>query len=286
MKQIVICTNPARDVRFAVTRQLCALLRAGGAEPFVCVLSAAPFPETVPEDLPACTTGEGFADAELAISVGGDGTLLHTARHASDAGIPVLGVNMGTKGFLTEIERNALTDVRRVLEGNFELDRRMMLDVRLERDGETVFSDFALNDAMVGGIGRVVPLTVYGDGGRILTFSGDGVVVATPTGSTAYSMSAGGPIVEPGAAAILVTPVCPHALIAKPCVLAPERLVTVELCALEGRSAYMSVDGGESVPLSGNDRIRISRSARETCLVQLYDQSFYERVSERLGASM
>ena len=140
--------------------------------------------------------------ADLIIAFGGDGTILRAARAAAAVAtakktIPVLGVNMGVKGFIADIEKEDIGLIPSVVCGNYELDRRMMLDVELVRDGSVIYNDFALNDVVVAGMTKVIDLTLLGDGQKITHFSGDGAVIATPTGSTAYSMAAGGPIVEP-----------------------------------------------------------------------------------------
>ncbi len=160
-----------------------------------------------------------------------------------------------------------------------------MLDVRAIRGDKTVFHDTALNDAVVtkGAVARVLDLEVYGDKVLISQFAGDGVIVSTPTGSTAYAMSAGGPIVEPTAQSIIFTPICPHALQARSFVLDSGRLVCVRMSPNGRKSAYLSVDGGRAFKLMNTDRVEIRRSQRQTRLVKLTGRSFYEIVNQKLG---
>ncbi len=158
-----------------------------------------------------------------------------------------------------------------------------MLDVSLVRNGEVIYKDFALNDVVANGIVRMIDVTVWGDDRKITSFSGDGVVVATPTGSTAYSMSAGGPIVEPSAENIIITPICAHVLVAKSFVLAPDRKVTVEIGSNKGNQAYLTSDGGTYVSLRDGDRINVSKSSLEAQFIHLPDKSFYDKVREKLG---
>ncbi len=223
------------------------------------------------------------AGAGMAVTFGGDGAILRAARALCGTQIPILGINLGHKGFMAELEPGEVGLAETAFRGKFTVEPRMMADVNVYRDGKPVYSDFALNEAVVGGVARVISVNVYGDGRRIMGFDGDGVIVSTPTGSTAYSLSAGGPIVEPTARSLIVTPVCPHILSARSYVLSPERTVTVELGELGRKEAYISVDGVESVRLLTGDRVEVRASATVTKLVRVTGRSFYEKVSSKLG---
>ncbi len=282
METIVLCSNPAKDTGYALTMTVYAHLKARGFKPLLCPFGGrknAPLPseaETAPIE-------KAVLGAKLVITFGGDGTILHAARAAAPAGVAVLGVNFGKKGFMTELDPQSIGLVDKALDGQYELDRRMMLDVSVLRGGEEIYRDFALNDAVVEGMAREIPVTVYGDGRRITSYDGDGIIAATPTGSTAYSLAAGGPIVEPEAENILLTPVCAHMLAARSFVLAPERRVEVELGHLGSKQAYLSCDGGASVPLKGGDRVCIARSSVTASFLHLTDVRFYDKISEKLG---
>ena len=163
----------------------------------------------------------------------------------------------------------------------------MMLDVTVRRDGKSVYNDIALNDAALtkGAVARVVDLEVYADKVLITRFSADGVVISTPTGSTAYSMSAGGPIVEPTAENIIVTPICPHALSARSFVLGHERTVSVKMGRIARKTAYLSVDGGKAFRLNGGDLVELRVSKSKTRLVRVTGRTFYEILNQKLGGA-
>ena len=167
----------------------------------------------------------------------------------------------------------------------FGVERRMMLDVTVRREGRPVFTESALNDAVVtkGAVARVLDLEVTGDRVVISSFSGDGLVVATPTGSTAYSMAAGGPIVEPTAQNIIISPICAHSLHAKPFVLDSARTVGVRVAPGSKKTAYLSVDGGRAFRIQPGDWVECRRSRQVTRLVKLTGRSFYERINQKLG---
>jgi NAD+ kinase len=224
-----------------------------------------------------------LTSAEMIIAFGGDGTILRAARAAADYSVPILGINMGGKGFIAEIEVEEIDLINSAATGAYDVESRMMLDAEVVRDGNTVCRDFALNDIVLRGDNKVIDLTLYGDGQIISDFSGDGAIIATPTGSTAYSMAAGGPIVEPTAHNILVTPICAHVLEAKPFVLASDRRVSIEVGYNKHSPAYMSADGCERVNIQSGDVINEKKSGKLTRLVRLSNRSFYRKVSEKLG---
>ncbi len=217
----------------------------------------------------------------MLVCFGGDGTILHSSKQATLNNVPILCVNVGTMGFMAELESNELELLEQAVAGNYILDCRLMLDVRVRRGEETLFSDIALNDAVItkGAVAREIQVQVSCDGVQATEFSGDGVIVCTPTGSTAYSMSAGGPIVEPSAQNLIVTPICAHALHAKAFVLAPGREVSVKVGKVGRKNAYLSVDGGRAVRLNAADEVIIKRSAYETKLVRIKNTSFYSVIN-------
>lgn len=272
MKKIVIYSNPMRDVGLVMTNQVLELFKT--REDTGCVL-------TFPDDS-AEVVGRAMAGADIVIALGGDGTILHAARYAAKKSVPILGINAGNKGFMAELES---VDGERILsaaEGGNGIERRMMLDVEVLRDGKSVYSDFALNETVISGRARLLHMTVRGDGRVISELSGDGVVIATPTGSTAYSMAAGGPIMEPEAENIIITPICAHAIFAKSFVLVPQRTVEVQLNDNDDRGAYVSADGEVGFDLMSGDRIVVRESKYVTRLIRVTDTSFYEKVEKKL----
>jgi NAD+ kinase len=280
---ILLCPNPYRDIGLQVTQEAEAILNAAGFSTRICPVFDAQGSKFLPAEVDTVPMEEALPDARLIVTFGGDGTILHAARMAIGRMIPILGVNLGTKGMMAELERLELPKLLDAARGYYKPMERMMLDVELVRDGETVFSDCALNDAVISGVIRIIHLTAFGDGRRISEFSGDGIIIATPTGSTAYSMSAGGPLVEPAAENIILTPVCAHNLVTRSFVLAPDRRVAVRLGSLNGKQAVMSVDGGEPIELRSGDELHVKKSNYRTIMADLGYKSFYDITYEKLG---
>ncbi len=284
MKRVLLCPNVKRDKDYELTQEVSDLLKGCNASVVVCPLfddgCTAP---KAPAGIEVSDLDTELERADMAIVFGGDGTILRTARAAAEKAVPILGVNMGQKGFMAEIEKEDITLIPQAVCGDYVLNRRMMLDMELIRDGKTIHSDFALNDVVIAGVTKVIDLTLKGDDQKISHFSGDGAIVATPTGSTAYSMAAGGPIVEPSADSIVVTPICAHVLAARSFVLAPDRHVSIELGAVKVNPAYLAVDGGSYIDLVSGDIISVRKSQKQTLLINLSSRSFYTKVSEKLG---
>jgi len=281
-KRVVLCPNPYKDEGLTVTAQARTLLENAGFEVKVS-------PEYLDGDLllPAdgadfCALEDAIDGAQLVVSLGGDGTIMHTARRLIGHFVPIIGVNLGTVGFLAELERGDIARLITAAEGNYTPSPRMMLEIALERGGEIIFSDYALNDVALHGITQTIHMLARGDGRRMLEFSGDGLVVATPTGSTAYSMSAGGPLVEPTAENLILTPICAHALAARSFVLAPDRVVTVDIRCIRDRNAIISVDGGRFDVRDG-DVLHVKKSRHQTLLAHVGSKAFYDIVFEKLG---
>jgi len=281
-RKIILYPNAERDIGFEMTRQVAEMLVKRGRQIAFCPM----FDDYIKIGKTEFETKDlldELPNAELIITFGGDGTILRAARAAADFGVPILGVNLGGKGFLAELETDEMSLLENIADGNYKIDKRMMLDIVIVRNGETLYSDFALNDVVIRGDNKVVDLIVLGDGEKITHFSGDGAVIATPTGSTAYSMSAGGPIVEEAADNIIVTPICAHELMAKSFVLISDRKVSVELGHRKHNPAHISVDGGDYHAVINGDIINVFKSEKCTRLVRLSNRSFYKKVSEKLG---
>ena len=280
MKKIVLSPNPYRDRGLVLTNRARELLERDGRETVI-----APVFVDVPGDSNMVPLRRAAEDAELIISFGGDGTFLHVARQILGMRIPLLGVNVGTKGFMAGLEPEDIELVRGAAAGDFRESLRMMLDIELHRADGEVIRDCALNDAVVKSDVNCINLAVRADGTEITNFAGDGVIIATPTGSTAYSMSAGGPIVEPEAANIIITPICAHIMAAKSFVLAPERTVTVTPERLRGRRAVLSVDGSEGIQLSSGDEVRARWSGNTVIMADMQVRSFYDTALNKLTQS-
>ncbi len=278
MKQVILTPNPYRDKNFQTVRSAVQVLHNAGIETKVCLPFDVDRSYELPRDIRFSRLERELSNSDCVICFGGDGTILHMAKTATRRGIPVLGVNIGTMGFMAELESSELDKLALLAEGNYTLDSRMMLDVTVHRDRDILFHDIALNDAVItkGAVARTAHLSVRCDGVECMTFSGDGVIVATPTGSTAYSLSAGGPVVEPEARNILITPICAHDYSSRSIVAAPDRVITVQMSEHARRNAYLSADGGKAFRLNMGDVVTVRRSRMETKLIRLKDRSFYD----------
>lgn len=281
MKKVALYPNPARDKGLAITLDVARLCRECGVEAVLPEEWGAGLPPDAP--LRVCGEREALMGADCLIALGGDGTILHAATRPAVSGVPILGVNLGRVGFMAELEADELPLIRDILAGQFSEDRRMMLRVDVLRGGESVKRMLALNDAVLtGGLtGRFISLDVLSDGQSILRFFGDGVIVATPTGSTAYSLSAGGPILEPGADSFVVTPLCPQALYARSIVFSAGRRLAVR--PLPGKPVFLSVDGTAEVPLCAGDAVSLVRAEQVTTLIRVKAHSFYEKLHKKFG---
>lgn len=279
---IAICPNPFRDTGLQLTLEIRRMLSAAGHDSVVCPVFADDEPDVIPSGIPTVRLEDAAGECSLIVVVGGDGTLLSVARTLHDYSVPILGVNLGTKGFMTTLEPEDIALIPEAAKGSMTVSRRMRLDIALTRGGETIYTDCALNDAVIHGYGDCIKLTAMCDGDTITAFSGDGIVLATPTGSTGYSMSAGGPIVEPDAENILITPICAHVMGARSFVLDPVRTISVKTEKLHGRRAYLSVDGNPVYDLANDDVVTVKRSARYTEMVNMGRKSFYDIAYEKL----
>ncbi len=279
---IALCSNPFRDKNFAAARKVQKLLTAAGHVSIICPVFKYALDIDLPEDVKTVPLAEGIQGARLLVVFGGDGTILQVARAALESEAFILGVNLGNKGFMADLERDQLEEVVKAANGDIKLSQRMMLRVKLIRNGEEIYAETGLNDAIISGVIRNISIHAMSNGRTVLNYTGDGLVIATPTGSTAYSMSAGGPLVEPCAENILLTPVNPYTLSARAMVLNPEREITVHMEKVTGRGV-LSVDGGEIVHLQDGDVLRVHRSAYTTLLARVGDKTFFDRVYEKLG---
>ncbi len=283
--KVILSPNPYRDRGLKTVQAAARILNDVGVDTCFC-LPFEPDPHfELPQQLVYADMDSEIADADLLLCFGGDGTLLHAAKLAYQFDIPIMGVNMGSVGFMAELESTELKQLSRLARKDYLLENRMMLDVSLIHEGREIFSDLALNDAAItkGAVARGVELNVYADRDQISSIAGDGVVVSTPTGSTAYSLSAGGPVVEPTAENLIITPLCAYGLQNKSFVLSKSRVVEVRMSRQARKTAYLSVDGGRAVRLSAGDVIRVKEAAHGIQLVRLTERSFYQILLSKLG---
>jgi len=283
VKNIILTPNPYRDKNFQTVRDAADVLRAAGANVKLCLPFEVDRSYELPRDLRFSRLDRELNNADGVICFGGDGTILHMAKTATRRNLPILGVNIGTMGFMAELESTELDKLSQLVTGEFTLDRRMMLDVTVQRDRDIIFHDICLNDVVItkGAVARIVHLSVHCDKVQAMECSGDGVIIATPTGSTAYNISAGGPIVEPEAKNIIITPICSHDVGTRSIVASDKRVITTEIIRNARRNAYLSVDGGKSVRLNMGDITTVKKSNLETKLIRLKDRSFFDVVNSK-----
>ncbi len=235
-------------------------------------------------DLEATPLVQLAEKVDLILVLGGDGTLLAVARAAGTRRVPILGVNLGTLGFLTEINVDELfPTLERILRGDVTIESRLRLEVVVSRDGEELGRFEALNDAVItkSALSRMIDLQTYADSVLVTTYHADGLIVSTPTGSTAYSLSAGGPLLVPGSDVVVLTPICPHTLTHRPVVLSQSALIEVEVNT-RGGEVFLTVDGQEGLALADGDRVIVRRSAHPVDIVCSPFRNRFEIFREKL----
>ena len=282
-KKIILCPNPNRDQGMAATKTAEKILREMGFRTVVC----SPFKdqkEGAFADYDVRPLPQEMKGADLMVTFGGDGTTLHLAKLAALNKLPVLGINMGGLGFIAELEAGELDTLRKLKDWDFETESRMMLDVSVIRDGKQIYTNLGLNDAVIreGPISHVIHLKISSDGRHLADIAGDGVIISTPTGSTAYSLSAGGPVVEPVAQTMVVCPICTHNMRFSSYVLSPEHVLTVELERNGRKPVYLFVDESRAFPLKADDQILVRRSKYAMKLVRLTEKSFCEIFAQKM----
>lgn len=282
-KKIILCPNPSRDRGMVTTKAAEKILRELGFRTVVC----SPFKdqkEGAFADYDVRQLHQELRSADMLITFGGDGTILHLAKMVALHKIPVLGINMGGLGFVAELEARELETLRKLKNWEFETESRMMLDVSVLRDGKQVYTNLGLNDAVIreGPISHVIHLKISSDGQHLADIAGDGVIIATPTGSTAYSLSAGGPVVEPVAQTMVVCPICIHNMRFSSYVLSPEHVLTVELERNGRKPVYLFVDESRGFSLKADDKVIVRKSKYVTKLVRLSEKSFCEIFAKKM----
>jgi NAD+ kinase len=283
VKKFILSPNPYRDKGFRAALQTEKILQQAGVQTRICLPFTVDKNFELPPHMRLCDLNRELPGADMLVCFGGDGTILHASKLATANKVPILSVNVGTMGFMAELETKELQLLERAVKGQYRLDERMMLDVQVLRGTRVVYEDCALNDAVVskGAVARVVQMNVSCDDVEVYNLSGDGVIISTPTGSTAYSMSSGGPIVEPESRNIIITPICVHALQSRSIVLSPQRVVTVKVGKIGRKNAYLTVDGGRAFRLEAGDVVRAASSAHVTQLVRVKDSTFFDVVNQK-----
>ena len=224
-----------------------------------------------------------FEKCDIAVTVGGDGTIIHSAKYASVFNKPMIGVNVGRLGFAAEVEPENIGDLKRLVSGDFEIQERMLLNVTV-KNGSEEQTYLAVNEAALarGQLSRMIDISVALDSSPLSTYHADGILFSTPTGSTAYALSAGGPVIYPGMKCILLTPVCPHSLISRSVVFSDEAVLTARVSINDRNPAVLSIDGEKNISVNPDDLIIIKKSDKTLRLITLYDRNFYQLLNEKL----
>lgn len=275
MRQVALLYNPNKSQACSVRLEVYRRLTHAGIDVLDIELDY---------DTPVVQQNASIQDVELAIILGGDGTLLGVARQLAPFHIPLVGINVGHLGFLTESEPSQLEPaVERIIKGDYLLEQRLMLEAFVYRDGQELARFTALNDAGIGkgSFARMVTVDVQVNDVFVDTYTGDGVIISTPTGSTAYSLSCGGPIVSPHLQVMLITPVCPHTLFSRPCVIDCSGVIRLTVHARH-TDVGLTVDGQEGTKLQNGDEIVIRKAPYETTLVRWPDREFFAVLRNKL----
>ena len=278
MKKILVIANSYKDTYLEVTNKIEEYAKKKG---LLCdhILTDVGEELIVPARHKDC---EGF------IVLGGDGTFIHAAKQAAKMDVPVIGFNLGTLGYLCELEEDTLGEaIDRMLSDDFDIEERMMLSGVIIDNGEVKRKDVAINDVVIhrGGNLRVLNFIIYVNGEHLYTYTADGIIISTPTGSTGYSMSAGGPIVEPSAKLMVVTPINPHILNGKSIILSANDEVVIEIGdgrRKEKEEALVTFDGGESIQVYSRDKIYVSRGEKSAKILKLNNRSFLKTLSKKM----
>lgn len=280
IRKIGITSKPRKkDVRIVVP-PLLAWLRQRGVEPFVDFETNA----LLKEKERAVSRNDMAGQVDLLVVFGGDGTLLATARELNSKPVPILGVNLGGLGFMTVITLDDLySTLEMVLGGNFECDQRVQIRAEIIRRGEVISSLLALNDVVLnkGAIARILDFDMSVDGKFVSTYKADGLIVATPTGSTAYSLAAGGPVIVPSVNAFIVTPICAHTLTNRPIVL-PDSITIDVVVTGHSESVYLTADGQVAIAVRSGDTMRAHKASSYVQLVQPANRTYYEILRQKL----
>jgi len=222
---------------------------------------------------------------DLAIVVGGDGTMLHVARTLAPFGVPLIGVNLGHLGFLTDISTEQMyEELTRILDGDFESEERILLEAEVVRDGKVLHAANAFNDVVInkGQLARLIEFETWVDGEFVNSTRADGIIVATPTGSTAYALSAGGPILHPTLPAIVLVPICPHTLSDRPLAVSSDSHVEIVMTSTAQQSAHVTLDGQTNFSIQDNDRVRVRRAERAVTLIHPSRRNHYDVLRAKL----
>ncbi|MGN0523274.1 MAG: NAD(+)/NADH kinase [Eubacterium sp.] len=238
-----------------------------------------------PEKIHFCDEETQFKECDIAIAIGGDGTTLNVSKKASFNNKPTLGINAGRLGFMSGLEKNELELLEQLCNGkSFTIEERMMIKAVVKKDNECVGTYHCLNDAVItrGDVARLIDIDVKCDGRNVTNTRADGMIVATPTGSTAYSMAAGGPVLSPDNSCFVVTPICPHSLINRSIVFSSDKELLLSVSNDKNNNVFLSIDGSQSIPINKEHTIKITKSRYSAKLIKIKPDNFYEILNKKL----
>ncbi len=287
LSNVLLILNPKKEIPVDIIKRITEKLIVRSCSVYAFDNVRFMFAETgFDEKVSFIPSSEVPDDIDFAIILGGDGSMIRSAAFLSEKDVPFVGVNFGRVGYLAELEACDEGLIDRILDGKFVIDSRLMLDVKIIRNDETIkISSPVLNDAVLsnGPVASLLTFDVLCNGTKLRMYRADGVIIATPTGSTAYSMSAGGPILDPALDAVCLTPICPHALGVRPVVLNGNSII--ELCNIKSRknSVFLTPDGRGALEIFPDDRIVISKSNRKTKLIRLNNDGFLGTLRNKLS---
>lgn len=223
-------------------------------------------------------------EADIVIAIGGDGTIIHSAKHAVEYDKPLLGINVGRLGFMAGLEMSEIPLLKKLVKKDYQIEKRMLIEC-LHYSGENINKYLALNDVVIsnGALSRIIDLDVMCLSKTVTSYRADGIIFSTPTGSTAYALSAGGPIVEPNLNIISMTPICPHSLVARTIIFSSDKVLSVCGSKSNRHPIYITVDGEQGAKLEKDDRVDIKQSNRYVKLICLNNKSFYEVISQKFN---
>ena len=230
-----------------------------------------------------------YSASELIVLLGGDGTILEAARRAVPTGRPMLGINLGRLGYMAELEINEIDMIEKVVNDDFSIDKRMMIKVEIfDKKGNLKHKTFGLNDAVVsnGSVARIADIQLFVDGIEVSSYRADGLIVATPTGSTAYSMSAGGTIVDSRVSCLCVTPICPHSLTSKPMIFSDNAVIEIKNICQREKSLFVTVDGRSNNEIAYGDIVRVTKSELCAKLVRIKNNDFYNKLRTKMSSGI
>lgn len=278
MNNFYIITNYAKDENKKITRQIKSCLESYGKNCILCEKDEREevIPDTIPDYI------------DCALVVGGDGTFIQASRLLFGRDVPMLGINMGTLGYLTEVEVHGVEEaISQLVRGDYTIEKRMMLYGSITRKNGEKTSDVALNDIVLnrGGLMKIVHFDLYVNGQLLNSYQADGMIVSTPTGSTAYNLSAGGPIVEPTASLMVITPICSHALNSRSIVFSYEDEIVIEIGARrdgQTEDVVVNFDGADFIPLQTGDRVMIKKAWETAQIIKMSKIGFLETLREKM----